>query len=553
MNKISLIRGLKNRFKNNDVDPLRGRNLHESCNCAIKENMKEGALFNVIIKALNSALEHCKKSSKEITQIFLEIEKAIENVPGIKEAFDTLTLIISNVLNKQLFGEKESFIYPFIPEQISSLVTQWIKDKYHPRDERVQKSDAKKVRRMDSLSRILASQQASISVCSAVTIDLSTSTPQLIIGSNLGYDGLQDKAISEINRKINLLKQCFWEHLNLNIPPPFIDQTTIWLLAEKLFVQLFPDTDPKAPITKIKELVKAVYKVLDAVCYDNETFSQEEKHVFTPYAPVLILLPKINDNSVHMQIYKRIGNIYNVTYTQLDAIDNKTQISHIHAEQIMAYYLFKVSKEKPSTSYTFGVSKLCCTTCYDYLNSYPAIIVRGHHGKQYEGVAHLINAIQTPTKSSTRNGPTFSWPSPEKSPLKEALHKRPRSYGNANKRLFQEDSLSIQQINASSAISAGTILGQFAEINKKPTSSSPNTIGTNLSLIENQMFFDSPREHSSLSSSSPDDSMFIDDENLEQNAFETKKLLFNSPNVPFQSSFARPDLVFMESKYTLCR
>ena len=88
MNKISLIRGLKNRFENNDVVPLYNQNLHESCNCAIEENMKEGALFNVIIKALNRALKHCKKSSKEITQIFREIETAqacrhfLRNLPG---------------------------------------------------------------------------------------------------------------------------------------------------------------------------------------------------------------------------------------------------------------------------------------------------------------------------------------------------------------------------------------------------------------------------------------------------------------------------------------
>jgi hypothetical protein len=304
-------------------------------------------------------------------------------------------------------------------EQLRDDLMQWVNDEYAPVDERIEVTRRKKVRRFDSLARVLSSQMPSISVCCAVTIDTSTFSPRLVIGANLTASVHNTAFLKELNHKLKILKNSYTEYTFGRIKLP----NTIGCeqLALDLHNKLFPGRQALNAVNEPNDLAQAVYKLTDALFYDPHTFTDEEKQSFLNANATIVLLPTTTSTSVEMQINYLTMRGQIQTNEPLTSTVHPDELKFVHAEQLIALYLYEQNKIPKSTRFILGISKLCCATCSNFLESYPGIELRGHHQKQYQGVINLTNGVRT-AHSSIRLGPTGADKSPFKTPLK--LHER---------------------------------------------------------------------------------------------------------------------------------
>lgn len=273
-------------------------------------------------------------------------------------------------------------------EQIRDDLTQWVNDEFSPVDERIEVSRRKKVRRFDSLAQVLSSQQASISVCGAVTIDASTHRSRLIIAANISSNDGESIFLNELRHKLGVLKNFYTDYTyGYKILPPEDKCVT---LAFDLYKELFPGHNAFSVLNEPNMLVQAVYKITHALLYDQQTFTDDEKEAFLHMSSSVALLPTKINQSVEMQINYLTPRGLIQTSNPLDHKIKANELKYIHAEQLMALFLFKESNIPRGTRFIFGISKLCCVTCDGFLKSYPEVEFRGHHQKQYHGVINLL-------------------------------------------------------------------------------------------------------------------------------------------------------------------
>ncbi len=307
----------------------------------------------------------------------------------------------------------ENLKLTFSMEEVHAGIGLWVDERYSPVDERVLSSGVKRQRRMDSLSRLL-SLRSSLSVCSAVTLNL-INEPHIVIGANVGKDGSQDEIAGLTADKLALIQRHLREISASDIAS--IDSSKLDWLAENLFRDLFTTGGSSMPPDV---LLQAARKIIHAFCIDGETFSADEKIMFLTHSSTVILLPILTDKGYRM-LAKQIRAIgcTNSSYP-LPMVPMDTSVHNIHAEQLIARYLYE--EREIDTPLTFGISKLCCRTCFESLKNYP-VTSRGTHNQEYEGVIDLHSGRRR-AESSARRATTHSWPSPKDTPDRDLL-KRP--------------------------------------------------------------------------------------------------------------------------------
>ena len=303
----------------------------------------------------------------------------------------------------------------FSADQLQQNIDEFIDERYSPVDERVLSCGERRLRRMDSLSRLLL-PGSHISACTAVTLDCSE-TPTLIIGSNVDKNGYQERIVEEITLKLNTIRQTLTTILADADMQQDTDEISLDSLAQQLVEKLRPSPFPN------EVLHQAARKLIDAICFDNETFTKEEKQAFVNTAPATIILPTVGDGCAGMQVHLLNSENHIVKHYSLTKISKVGSVKYIHAEQLIAYYLFEELniKPKPGEPLVFGISKLCCPTCFINLKKYnkfgeeDILAVRGHHGQVYLGVVDLTSGISN-RSSSIRPGTTEQWSSPKFTP-----------------------------------------------------------------------------------------------------------------------------------------
>lgn len=281
-------------------------------------------------------------------------------------------------------------------------IARWVIDKYAPISRRHILTDEHKQRRYDSLAFLLASR-ATQSACTSVTILSSVAEgSKIVIAVNVDSQGMQESLSHSIRAKLEVLQR----HLSAISREDYID---IERLAGTLAEELFPLGSP-FPRDIFNQ---AVLKIVDAVHFDSGTFTVEEKQALLNASQATILLPAIEEGVATIQMRLSDGARGDIP---LDRVPGGGHVKFIHTEQLLAYYLYHVLSLSRETPFTFGISKLCCNTCVDYLAAYPAVSVRGHHGLSYVGVINLADGSSS-AHSSSRPGETHAVRSPPRTPL----------------------------------------------------------------------------------------------------------------------------------------
>ena len=393
-------------------NPVLSECIQQAADVNSKEQKIFMVAFQIFVQALDLQIQNNKKTNLAILGFF--------DIPEVSSAINELSEIVKAVVS-DLMTIPETPIFeqyleiPFSLESMNRNIIEWVAQQYSPVDVRVSLNDHRYQRRMDSLARLL-SPPPSLSVCVAVTLDLSME-PRLVIGTNVSRNGKQQEILDVISRRLDTIKRFMTHVCAASIEPSQLDQ-----LAENLLKQLFNISEAAIPPD---ELLKAAKKIIDAICFDGVTFDPIEKLAFLNHSPSTIVLPRIKvGGEFQMQInHLTSKGGWLETDFALPMIPRETNIKNIHAEQLIARYLFEELKIQLELKrpLIFGLSKLCCVTCVEHLNSYP-VTLRGHHGQAYQGVVNLHNGA-SPAVSSARHAATQPWSSPKDTPDKRLKRK----------------------------------------------------------------------------------------------------------------------------------
>lgn len=306
---------------------------------------------------------------------------------------------------------------------VNENIREWVYDRFSPVDERILSNDNRRIRRMDSLARLL-SLNASLSACTAVTFDLSD-IPKIIIGANVGDPDEHVTVVVSTELRLAIIREFLTHSLKHHQSEHYQDPLSIKAYLDTLSQNLVSKLPSNGYPPEI--LLQAARKIIDAVFFDKQTFSDKEKSLFSKNTPAKILTPQIIDGKARINIYDVMNKATDAI--PLENVKKSTDIKNIHAEQLIAYYLFVSLKIQMSPNIesplALGISKLCCLTCFHHLKAYTELgflIVRGHHGQTYLGVVD-IGTGEASKRFSTRRATTHAWPSPTHSPDKKSKRK----------------------------------------------------------------------------------------------------------------------------------
>lgn len=329
---------------------------------------------------------------------------------GAAESYDASASSAAAAISygELLLSSGQPFKQTFNQERLITQIEEWVNDRYSLIDEREYRQNDRHIRRMDSLSRLLATQ-SSLSAVLSVTIDVSKD-PHLIIGANIDEDGFQEKVILEVSTKLQII-QAYLTELQAIAPRTF-NLEMLDSSACELKNRLLSRTKTHFPHDVLEQAAK---KIIHAVLLDDSTFTPEEKYALMNQHTLTIILSKINPKGGYLMDVSHInrGSLLKNEYP-LTKVPPHASINNIHAEQLIAHFLFEILKTKTDSTYTFGISKLCCGTCKDCLSEYP-VLFRGTHNQTYQGVVHLGTG-RLESASKERRATTHAWKSPHYTP-----------------------------------------------------------------------------------------------------------------------------------------
>lgn len=419
-------------------------------------HFSEGALFHIALLHFINQLDMQELSSGQFSLAIKEFYK----IPIIEENIDLLSKLIQTKYEQQLTGispspqsrstlsdsasedmgdsssdvdassaasevagsasdKKVPVELEFDTHTLIDNISSWVDEHYSPVDERHDHDSSRGIRRMDSLSLLLA-PHTSMSACVAVTIDLSKE-PQLMIGANIDKEGTQDKIFEEIRLKLQII-QGYLAELK-SIDHKTIDPHKLEGYAQELIQRLSSHTSSSLPPSLLEQAAK---KIIHAVLLDDKTFNPEEKEALTNINASTIIIPKIFPaDSYAMEIYATQAGVLTKKNIELSTVPRGTNIRDIHAEQLIARLLFVENRIRIDKPYTFGISKLCCGTCENYLSRHP-VRFRGTHNQTYKGVVHLDTGDKELIPHQ-RRAITHAWRSPANS-TDEEVGFRPMDY-----------------------------------------------------------------------------------------------------------------------------
>jgi hypothetical protein len=232
----------------------------------------------------------------------------------------------------------------------------------------------------------------------------------MIIGANINEDGFQEKVILEVSTKLQII-QAYLTELQ-TIDPRIFNLEMLDSSACELKNRLLSRTKTHFPHDVLEQAAK---KIIHAVLLDDSTFTPQEKYALMNQHTLTIILSKINPKGGYLMDVSHInrGAVLKNEYP-LAKVPFHANINNIHAEQLIAHFLFEILKIKTDSTYTFGISKLCCGTCKDCLSEYP-VLFRGTHNQTYQGVVHLGTG-RLESASKERRATTHAWKSPDYTP-----------------------------------------------------------------------------------------------------------------------------------------
>jgi hypothetical protein len=359
-----------------------------------------------------------KKNTQSALSYFFELEP-------IKESFEKLT----NELLAELDPLEAVIVTPpphLDDTELDAIISADVADEFGPVDERILTCEERNLRRMDSLARLLTLRD-SASACTAVTLH----NGQLMVALNVEKNGTQSELFRIIALKIKSIREHAVDFLKTPNPSELDER------AERLYLELLAHQ----PSRLDKDgLIQAAYKILHAMVFDEETFNPIEKAALLS-AHFTLLAPHQDGLSTSLLTRTEESD----SLIPLPQIKPGSAIRALHAEQLLAVLIYDLGKSP--THSMFGVSKLCCATCFAGLMTYrdaagaALISVRGSHRQSYQGVVHLPTGDAS-RDNSLRRAVTHAKPSPGDTPDRPPLRPLPLGAGAATvgRRLFMEGS-----------------------------------------------------------------------------------------------------------------
>lgn len=311
--------------------------------------------------------------------------------------------------------DESAAILSFFDADIDTLaknVHTWIHEHYSPVDKRIISSDERRLRRMDSIAKLLTLSQEK-SVCTAVAFDPSPSRG-LIIAANVTKQGLQADIFKELQAKLNVIHQTIMKISLLDNDmntPENLDALGRQMLEELLACGL--------NAIPWEHSHQAAVKLIHAICFDDETFTPIEKKAFMRIAQSTLLLPNRGKDSMMINVLEiNSQDEWEETRIELPNIRIHVSITDLHAEQLIAHFVFikQAQQLNEDAPLMIGISKLCCETCFNHLSRYP-VSIRGNHGQAYPGVVDLQTGERVGEVHARRHT-THAEPSPKHTPFK---------------------------------------------------------------------------------------------------------------------------------------
>lgn len=358
-----------------------------------------------------------------------KLKRLIANVENLPIANEFILWLLNEPLEKHCENDLE-IVLPCTPAEFSTHVQRniscFIQEELEspPIDER-QQTQERTIRRMDSLARLF-SLKPSLSVCTAVTFF----SDRLLISANVSKQDNQIEIAEHLKQRIAILKEAI--NLAKNEGEAYLKNDTA---LANIYQQLMQHG---GSALSREVMLQALGKFLHAICFDQTTLTEHERAIFQqPNIAYGIVLPTIMSSQRPGALYYNAttNEIEHLTTFDITISPHMLSVDVIHAEQLLAYYIFKrmtLTNEQNQANDTLplriGISKLCCQTCYEALQAYP-VEVRGTHGLRYGKVFNLLGTTitQNPATPTRPRGITYACLSQPTTHLKPPAHRRPRA------------------------------------------------------------------------------------------------------------------------------
>ncbi len=277
-------------------------------------------------------------------------------------------------------------------------------------DKRVILSEARQIRRLDSLSTLLTLRN-SYSVCTAVTVI----DDSLYVSSNVNSDELSEFVIECLEAKILAIRS-FLQRAAL-LFSSFAGES-IETQYQKLIVEQGYQSLREALIGTLKDSEKGGNSVSSErlrQCCDKLMKSTVKGKSFglAPEDPYIVMAPA-KDVELGYTLLKK-DSWGRITQASLDVDAPVQSVRYLHAEQMLCYYLIDIVQLPQPTPLQLGISKLSCHTCHQALITY-RVAHRGSHQKAFPDVYSVAtDRVEPITRAGRERVLTIADNSPEDS------------------------------------------------------------------------------------------------------------------------------------------
>lgn len=389
------------------IGPAQEKALFEFVNRVIQHHFTESQFFDEAYQIFVEQLDQKKLGSERAA---LALKRFCEH-PEVAAALEQLA---EKILPAFHASSDETISIDYSQDTLIINTIDWVEEEFSPVDERTSINDGRKIRRMDSLARLL-SLKPSLSACTSVAFDLSEE-PMLVISANVSFQGRQDAVMQALALKLEMIQNFL---LELSLEKLQFCEKGLEDYALKLIVKLLSQGGSALSIDCLKQAAK---KIIDAVCFDDETFTSIEKDLLLTNRSAVLLVPHVDKNGAQIITRTQLADAHFNKTIDLPIVPKNKSVADLHAEQLLSHYLFVELQKKQTLPLEVGCSKLCCAVCFDNLSHHP-VLVRGHHGQSYANVVNLLDG-QSPTVVSQRRATTHAWRSPKDTPEKREASRR---------------------------------------------------------------------------------------------------------------------------------
>lgn len=288
-------------------------------------------------------------------------------------------------------SSKEYLDTDFMP-QLNALYQQL----FGPQDLRLispHRDRNRRLRRLDSLARLL-SLSTQISACSAVTLCAG----ELIIAANVKKEEVEQTVLDALHERLSHLRALINRLSPIFLQPDVShDEKQIKALLKPSIKSLIEEHGISVDLDDYEQ---ALYKFTDAILFDEETFTPEER----------ALLMSSKESRLTPSYLRQLP-----LFKHFD-------IQHFHAEQLIKRYVI-AHPMRPTGRVPIGTSKLCCTICDEVLSIKEEaddcaleFEYSGTHRKQFIGTVNTDSTLQAPATTPTCRVPLEARPSPGDTP-----------------------------------------------------------------------------------------------------------------------------------------